>query len=284
MSEDGGITDVLARIEAELTGRSALGGLVARIASAREELVDVAGEARMLAEGLEDDPERLDAIQVRRSTLGELRRRYGGTLAEVMAFRADLGRRLEELAGHETRAEDLEQIVAGAEKRYRAEADALLRARSEAAPVLAGNVTARLQELAMPRARFDIEVAPTPEGGSVTWMLSANPGQPLQPLTRVASGGEMARTMLAARLAVLATENRGEGRGSSTSARQRDAGPATLVFDEVDAGVGGKPRWRSAGRCTPCPSATRSSWSPTCRRWRPSPSITWLCARKRWVR
>ena len=93
----------------------------------------------------------------------------------------------------------------------------------------------------MPRARFDIEVAPTPEGGSVTWMLAANPGEPLQPLARVASGGELARTMLAARLAVLATENRGEGRGSSTVARPSgDAGPATLVFDEVDAGVGGE--------------------------------------------
>jgi DNA repair protein RecN (Recombination protein N) len=235
LTGDDGLADSLADLIAKLAGRGPLAGLRERLTGAREELVDAAGEARLLAEGVEDDPERLEAVRVRRHLLRELCRRYGDTLAEVIAFRDDLRLRIDQLEGHEARASDLERLAAEADGSLLEATTALYRARIAAAPVLAAAVTSHLHELAMPKARFGIEVEPSPEGGTVTWTLGANPGQPMLPLSRVASGGELARTMLAARLAVVLAETRPDP--DATIAEQ---GPTTLVFDEVDAGVGGE--------------------------------------------
>ncbi|MGH8920270.1 MAG: DNA repair protein RecN, partial [Acidimicrobiales bacterium] len=101
------------------------------------------------------------------------------------------------------------------------------RARRTAAPTLAAGVEAQLATLAMPRARFAVEVGDDPAGDAVTWTLAANPGEPLLPLAKVASGGELARTMLALRL-VLSGVVAGDEAGR------------TLVFDDVDAGIGGE--------------------------------------------
>ncbi|MDQ2729124.1 MAG: DNA repair protein RecN, partial [Actinomycetota bacterium] len=103
-------------------------------------------------------------------------------------------------------------------------------ARRRAAPQFAEAVIAQLRTLAMARARFAVEVGDDPAGRSVTWMLGANPGEPALPLTKVASGGELARTMLAARLVL-----------SGVAGSLPDRGPGrTLIFDEVDAGIGGE--------------------------------------------
>jgi DNA repair protein RecN (Recombination protein N) len=126
---------------------------------------------------------------------------------------------LEELESYETRAAALEhdRVLALADE---AEAAAAVgAARRSAAPQLAAAVRDNLRELAMPHAELDVHVGDDP-GDDVTFLLAANPGSPLLPLTRVASGGELARAMLALRLVL--TED-----------------PSTLVFDEVDAGVGG---------------------------------------------
>jgi DNA repair protein RecN (Recombination protein N) len=242
INDDGGLADSLAELIAKLAGRGALAGLRDRLAAAREELVDAAGEARVLAEGVEDDPERLEAVRGRRLVLRELCRRYGDTLAAVMAFHDDLRRRMEELEGHEARASDLERLAAEADEGLHEATRALYAARVAAAPDLARAITGHLHELAMPRARFGIDIEPSPEGGTVTWMLGANPGQPMLPLSRVASGGELARTMLAARLAVVLAESRSDSdaTGSRQDVTTKEQGPATLVFDEVDAGVGGE--------------------------------------------
>jgi DNA repair protein RecN (Recombination protein N) len=101
-------------------------------------------------------------------------------------------------------------------------------ARREGAPRLSSQIEARLRELAMPRARFEVAVGDEPGSESVVWRLGANPGEPVLPLAKVASGGELARTMLAARLAL------------GPASTEDGEGPATLIFDEVDAGIGGE--------------------------------------------
>jgi DNA repair protein RecN (Recombination protein N) len=101
------------------------------------------------------------------------------------------------------------------------EAARLRAVRRRAAPLLATEAGARLRDLAMPKARFDIEVEDSGAGDGVRFLLGANVGEPMQPLSKVASGGELARAMLALRLVT-------------------SGGPGTLVFDEVDAGVGGE--------------------------------------------
>jgi DNA repair protein RecN (Recombination protein N) len=183
-----------------------------------------------LAENLEDDPDRLAEIGTRRQLLGELRRKYGATLAEVIAFREETRARVAELGSHDARAAALDRERTEAEAELAAAELELWEARRAAAPGLATAVEAELQELAMPRARFVVEVAPEPPGDTVTWMLGANPGEPVLPLAKVASGGELARTMLAVRLASRPAEQQ----------RLNSAGPMTLVFDEVDAGIGGE--------------------------------------------
>jgi len=216
---DGAARDGLGTAEAELTGRAPFGGLAGRLAGVRAELEDVAAELRTAAESIEPDPERLAAISDRRHRLHELCRKYGDTLADVLAYREATATRLAELEGHEERAAALDAQRTAAEKALAEAAAEVGRARRDAAPGLGEATAARLRDLAMPAARLLVEVGPDP-GDEVTFLFSANPGSPPLPLARVASGGELARTMLALRL--VTTE-----------------APPTLVFDEVDAGIGG---------------------------------------------
>lgn len=226
LAGEDGVIDRLGTLVAVLGGRPAVGGLQERLRAAEADLADIAGEARSFAEGIEDDPARLAAVSARRQTLADLRRKYGETLAAVMAFREEVRERVSEIESHDSRAAALDRdadeagaALAGAEER-------LWAARRDAAPRLGAMVEANLQDLAMPRARFEVEVEDRPGSDSVTWLLGANPGEPVLPLTKVASGGELSRTMLAARLAV----------GPAAT----DLDPATLIFDEVDAGIGGE--------------------------------------------
>jgi DNA repair protein RecN (Recombination protein N) len=226
LAGDDGVVDRLGAVVAGLAGRSPLAALEGRLRAAGSELSDVAREARSLAEGVQDDPERLAAIGARRQRLADLRRKYGEDLQAVIAYREETRRRVEDLRSHDRKVAQLEQSRAAAARELTAAEEELWLARRAGAPVLAGRVEARLQELAMPRARFSVDVGPDPGREKVTWLLGANPGEPLLPLAKVASGGELARTMLAVRLAL----------GTAAGA----GGPSTLVFDEVDAGVGGE--------------------------------------------
>ena len=145
-----------------------------------------------------------------------------------MRFGADAARRLAELEGFEQRAAELDASRRDAVAAERAAAKAVGDARRAAAPRMAEAVTERLRVLAMPHADVAVEVgehADDDPGDRVQFLLSANPGAPLLPLSKVASGGELARAMLALRLVL-------------TDEPAPDAA-ATLVFDEVDAGIGG---------------------------------------------
>jgi DNA repair protein RecN (Recombination protein N) len=187
----------------------------------------VIGEVRRVADGIEEDPARLAEVRQRRQLLRDLCRKYGDDVAEVIRFGAGVEARLDELAGYEQRAAELDAARRDAIGAERAAARAVGEARRAAAPRLAAAVTERLRRLAMPHAEVAVEVGEHPDdhpGDTVRFLLAANPGAPLLPLSRVASGGELARTMLALRL-VLSDD--------ATSS------PTTLVFDEVDAGIGG---------------------------------------------
>lgn len=191
-----------------------------RLAPLVAETADVASDLRSATYEWEEDPARLEEVQGRRRQLADLRRKYGATLADVLAFAAETGDRLDALSSVAERAEAL----AAERERCRAEVadqeEALRQVRAAAAPAMAAAVTARLADLAMAGARVEVSVAGTGSGEPVRFGLGANPGEPVQPLAKVASGGELARTMLALRL-------------------EAGGGPAVMVFDEVDAGVGG---------------------------------------------
>jgi len=230
LTGEDGVVDRLGSAVAVLGGRKALAELEGRLRAAAAEVTDAAADARAVAEAAEDDPARLAAIGARRHLLSDMRRKYGETLEAAMRYRDDLRHRVEELASHDRRAARLEEELAQAETELRGASERLWRARQQAAPLLAHAVEARLHELAMPKSRVEVDVGPDPGRDVVTWKLGANPGQPLLPLTKVASGGELARTMLATRLVI----------GGAGRSGPEDGDPPTLIFDEVDAGVGGE--------------------------------------------
>ena len=233
LADDDGARDRLAAALAALTGRAPFEGPASRLHDVLADVDDVASELRALAEAIDEDPARLDTVRARRHLLRELCRKYGDDLDAVMAFHRDAAQRLAELASFDERAAELDERRRRALDAEREAAAAVGRARREAAPRLAAAVEAELQRLAMPNASIGIEVGAHDDdhpGDRVQFLLAANPGAPLLPLTRVASGGELARTMLALRL-VLA--------GVGGSASSSDGARRTLVFDEVDAGIGG---------------------------------------------
>jgi DNA repair protein RecN (Recombination protein N) len=146
-------------------------------------------------------------------------------LAEVLEYRAEVGGRLAQLEHHEEHAARLQAEIAAADARAGEAAAVLHRVRCAAAGPMAEAVTVHLRELAMPRAEITIAVEPgdlTDDGAdTVTFLLAANAGESARSLARAASGGELARAMLALRLVC-------------------SEAPPTLVFDEVDAGIGGE--------------------------------------------
>jgi DNA repair protein RecN (Recombination protein N) len=212
--------DRLAEASGALAGRPPLSALETRVRSAMAELADVVSELRTVVETWEDDPEQLEQIRSRRQRLHELERKYGSTLGEVVAFAAGARQQLQAIEVREERARELDAEMAVAKEQLAVAETRVAAARRQAAPSLAAEIQSTLQTLAMASARFEVSVDGEGPADQVSFLLGANPGEPLLPLAKVASGGELARTMLAVRLALTGA-------------------PGVLVFDEVDAGVGG---------------------------------------------
>ena len=227
LQDDDGASDVVGRSIAAISHRETFVSLVERLKNVQAEIDDVAREMRDVAETIEEDPAKLDEVRQRRHLLVDLRRKYGESLSEVIAYGAESGLRLDELESFEARAATLDSDRAAAVQQLRAAEMVVGDARRAAAPKLAKAVQQHLRTLAMAHAVVEVSVG-NDAGDDVTFLLAANPGSPPLPLTKVASGGELARTMLALRLVL--TE-----------------GPATLVFDEVDAGIGGEAAVAVAG-------------------------------------
>jgi DNA repair protein RecN (Recombination protein N) len=229
LTADGAARDALATALDVLGSRAPFGEIVERLHTVLLELEDVSSVLRGAAEAIEEDPARLAEVRARRQALRDLCRKYGDDLAEVMSYHATVEDRLRSLEGFDQRALELDRLRHEAMEAERREAQAVGRQRREAAPRLAAAVEERLRDLAMPSASIAVRVGDGPDdhpGDRVEFLLSANPGSPMLPLARVASGGELARAMLALRLALT-----GAGAGGEDG--------ATLVFDEVDAGIGG---------------------------------------------
>lgn len=216
--------DALGAALAALDGRAPFTDLAARLRNAQGELADIEQELRHEVERVDDDPARVDAVRARRHQLHELSRKYGSTLSDVIEYGAQSAARLDELERYEERAAELEARRTAHERDATAAAAQLSSARRAAAVPLGAAVSGHLRELAMPHAtvEIDVEAGPATDDGAdqVTYLLAANPGEQARPLARAASGGELSRAMLAARVVL-------------------SEAPPTLVFDEVDAGIGG---------------------------------------------
>ncbi len=219
--DDAGARDLVSETAARLGQFEPLADLAARLDAAVAELDDVLAELRDREERFDDDPARLAAVQERRRRLAELRRKYGADLAAVIAYRDEARARLADLrAGDARRAQISAERNVALEHLQLAE-QVLGDARRAAAPELAARIQGHLRELALPRARLEILVSEGGRGDAVEFLFGANAGETALPLAKVASGGELSRAMLATRLVL-------------------SGAPPTLVFDEVDAGIGGE--------------------------------------------
>ena len=276
-----------------------------QLASTRATVGDLSASLRDYAEGINASPERLAEIEDRLALLDRLKRKYGKTIAEVVAFAEDVTRKLAEVEDRDEILKTLRAELASASAAYRAAASALSAERHAAAAKLASLAEAQINSLAM-KVRFELAVhsaespaanedeqdgkqsfvsghdfsraesgapptegfaalkghdfsraadaakkagALAPEGSTsdtahwtangwdqVEYRISTNPGEPLKPLDQIASGGEMSRVMLALKVSV----EEGQAKPNLAKPKKKQPTPRTLVFDEIDIGIGGR--------------------------------------------
>jgi len=211
---------------------------VQQLTSARAIVDDLSDSLRDYAQGIQASPERLAEIEDRLVTLDRLKRKYGTTIAEVIAFGEDVARKLAEVEDRDEILKQLRADLADARNKYATVARSLSSQRQSAADKLARLAERQINDLAM-KVQFEVVVTPQiSESGwgshgwdEVEYRIATNPGEPLKPLDEIASGGEMSRVMLALKVSVE------EGSGKP---RKKSVTPRTLVFDEIDIGIGGR--------------------------------------------
>ncbi len=202
--------------------------LAERLAEAESEVVDIAERVASFADDDREDPTaRIDRIEGRLEKLSRLKRKYGGTVGEVLAFRNRIAAELDALELTDERREDLELICRERRREAEAAAAELREKRRAAAERVVAEVTEALRFLDMPKVRFEVSFTPCElnehGGDDVEFLVATNPGEPVAPLAKIASGGELSRMMLALRSVL----------------DDRD-GATTVIFDEIDTGVSGK--------------------------------------------
>jgi DNA repair protein RecN (Recombination protein N) len=235
VSEAVGKLERLARIDPDMS-EAAIEGQ-----SLVEQLRDLSRTIQDYAEGLEFNPERLQEVEERLELISNLKRKYGDTIEQIVAFGERAQHELDEIGSWEVKTASLEKKEDALLRKIGALAVVLSAKRQEAGEQMARQIETELGDLRMTRARFGVALAQTdaPDGvilpderrvafdatgiDQIEFMVSANPGEPLKPLARVASGGETARLMLALKSVLT----------------QADATP-TLIFDEIDQGIGGR--------------------------------------------
>ncbi|HHW22624.1 MAG TPA: DNA repair protein RecN [Clostridiaceae bacterium] len=195
-----------------------------------EKLVDISREIRKIRDGTEYDPNLHKSIEERISLIQGLQRKYGETVTDVLTYLEDARKRLDEIERSEELILAIKKDIEDVEKDLHKKCEVMNRLRTEAAKELEKGILKELADLEMPRTQFLVSVVSCPEEGftengtdKVEFLFSPNAGEPLKPLSKIASGGEMSRCMLAIK----------------TILADIDAIP-TLVFDEIDTGVSGK--------------------------------------------
>jgi DNA repair protein RecN (Recombination protein N) len=202
--------------------------LLDMVSAALAQVVEASHQINAYGDGLESDPERLQSVEERIQALKQICRKYGPTLAEAIAHYEKLQAELADLSGEGQSLEDLEKAYALCHETLTNLCTQLTHLRWESAEELERRMVAQLKPLAMEKVQFKVEIAPIPPtavgADQVTFYFSPNPGEPLQPLSATASGGEMSRFLLALKACF-----------SMTNDAWR-----TLIFDEIDVGVSGR--------------------------------------------
>lgn len=227
----GGAAAALAQAEALLRGAAGLDAgldaIAARLAALAVEVADAGSELRDYAEGVEADPAALGAVEERLEAIDRLERKHGGSVEAVLAHAERCREEIARLEGAAERGAEAEAALAAAEERRRALGEELSAGRAAAAEPLRRRVAEELARLAMEGASLEVALEPHPDGygpsgrETVELRMAPNPGIEAAPLREAASGGELSRVMLAL-----------SGLGAAASA-------PTMVFDEIDAGIGG---------------------------------------------
>ena len=231
-SEKGNAYDVIRRAETVLLSLSGLvddaDTLSERLSFAASEIQDVAETVRAYMDGDREDPTaRIDRIEGRLEGIAKLKRKYGADIATVLTFRADAAARLDALEMSDEHLAELQKQVDKLTKTAEQKAAILRQKRKEAAKEIVKQVTESLAFLDMPKVCFEISINPCElcehGGDDIEFLIATNPGEPLLPLSKIASGGELSRIMLALR-----------------SVLNDHDGVDTVIFDEIDTGVSGK--------------------------------------------
>lgn len=218
---------------------------LAALEAARISVEDVGATVRDYAGGIHASPEHLAEVEDRLALLDRLKRKYGPGLDDAIAFGADVARKLSEIENKDEILRQLRSQLAKAGEEYLLAARALSKKRHDAARSLEKLVEAEINDLAM-RSTFRIQIPSAEEEGNwtpsgidqVVYLIATNPGEPLRPLEDIASGGELSRVMLALKVSVEGghvARTPSSAKASTTKAVQR-----TMVFDEIDIGIGGR--------------------------------------------
>jgi DNA repair protein RecN (Recombination protein N) len=210
-----------------------------QLANARATVADISSTARHYAENINASPDRLAEIEDRLAALDRLKRKYGRSLAEVIAYGEEVTAKLLEIENREELIAQARKTLAETEHIYLCVAGDLTETRTAAARKLEKLAEQQINDLAM-KVQFRVEVAPQKEQSFWTAMgwdhveclIATNAGEPLKPLEEIASGGEMSRVMLALKVSV--------EEGGADRTKRRVPLPRTLVFDEIDIGIGGR--------------------------------------------
>ena len=208
--------------------------LAEKLESMRYEIIDIAEQASDIIDSdMQNPEEKLDHVEKRLSLISRLEKKYGADISEILSFREEAAKKLDALESGDLAVKEAEAALAKAYAAALAEAERLSGIRSENAKILSDQVGASLKYLDMPKARFEVKVSRdyssdgkeilNPNGcDSVCFMFTANPGYPMKELSKVASGGELSRTVLAIKCALAGKQ-----------------GVDTVIFDEIDTGVSG---------------------------------------------
>lgn len=223
------LSQVSKNIEAMSRFDDSMSNIQEMVEEASITLQEVASDLRQYGESIEFRPDKLDALQKRMDVIYRLRKKYGATISDILAHQKKVQEELHTIAHYDEDIADLEQDISARETQMKQDAAVLSAQRIEAAKALSAAVKNQLTSLGMPDAVFRIDVQPSGKymangTDNVTLLFSANRGETEKPLQKVASGGELSRIALAVK----------------TVAASRDTSVPSMVFDEIDTGIGGR--------------------------------------------